>query len=157
MGTLSQAILLGVIIDAYWVVSKEKIKRERQSERVNLAKAWNELLTTDDVQVVTEVRNPGLDIQCRTDIIHCSENYLNLKSVDDQRLAELFVHLRPNYSSEEHQQMIEWLDTDGNGTVNRSEWILSLLEVLSFGFADEILQNTPKHSKILEEQDQGSA
>ena len=49
--------------------------------------------------------------------------------------------------------MIEWLDTDGNGTVNRSEWILSLLEVLSFGFADEILQNTPKHSKVLGEQE----
>ena len=78
---------------------------------------------------------------------------LNPKSVDDERLAELFVHLRPNYSSEEHRQMIEWLDTDGNGTVNRSEWILSLLEVLSFGFADEILQNTPKHSKVLEQQE----
>ena len=52
--------------------------------------------------------------------------------------------------------MIEWLDTDGNGTVNRSEWILSLLEVLSFGFADEILQNTPKHSKVLEEQERDS-
>ena len=58
-----EAILLGVIIDAYWVVSKEKIKRERQSERVNLAKAWNELLTTDDVQVVTEVRYLGSDIE----------------------------------------------------------------------------------------------
>ena len=33
--------------------------------------------------------------------------------------------------------MISWLDTDGDGLIDRSEWIVSLLEVLRIGFAEE--------------------
>lgn len=114
-----EAILLGVIIDAYWVVSKEKIKRERASERANLAMAWNELFVTNDVHTVLQV------------------------DTNDERLVELFEYLRPNYTSEERRQMINWLDTDDDGLIDRSEWIVSLLEVLRIGFAEERIFDEP--------------
>ena len=93
-----EAILLGVIIDAYWVVSKEKIKRERAAERVNLAKAWNVLFQDQNVVEINTA---------------------------DERLVELFAYLRPDFTIDEQKQMINWLDTDGDGVINRSEWILT--------------------------------
>ena len=50
----------------------------------------------------------------------------NVVEIDtaDERLVELFAYLRPDFTIDEQKQMINWLDTDGDGVINRSEWIL---------------------------------
>ena len=41
------ALIIGVIIDAYWVVSKDEVKAERTQVRKSLALAWERLVGND--------------------------------------------------------------------------------------------------------------
>ena len=41
------ALIIGVIIDAYWVVSKDEVKSERTQVRKSLALAWGKLVGND--------------------------------------------------------------------------------------------------------------
>ena len=34
-------VILAIIVDGYWEVSKKKVKLERKKERMSFAKAWN--------------------------------------------------------------------------------------------------------------------
>ena len=70
------ALIIGVIIDAYWVVSKDEVKSERTQIRKSLALAWGKLIgdeADEDVNKIS-VEDPkllGINI-C------CIELYMNL-------------------------------------------------------------------------------
>ena len=85
------AVIIGVIIDAYWSVSKAIVKTDRIQIRKSLAIGWNELLKGDDLS--------GL------------EGSNQKIAVDDERLIKLFAVLKPNNTEDENKNLLHMLDT----------------------------------------------
>lgn len=49
------ALIIGVIIDAYWVVSKDEVKSERIQIRKSLALAWGKLIGDDADEDINKI------------------------------------------------------------------------------------------------------
>ncbi|CBY21260.1 unnamed protein product [Oikopleura dioica] len=107
------ALIIGVIIDAYWVVSKDEVKAERTQIRKSLALAWERLVGND-----------------------AEEDY-NKISVEDAKLLELFTILKPDNNKEENQNLISMLDTINDGYIDPFDWTTRLLDILRIQFKND--------------------
>ncbi|XP_065845102.1 sodium channel protein type 7 subunit alpha-like isoform X2 [Oscarella lobularis] len=103
------AILLAIIVDAYWTFAKVHVKEERAREREELAKAWNLL---DPIGIGDLPR-------------------------DDPKFAQLFRILKPNNSDEENRELIYSIDTEMDGFIDSWQWTTNLREVLLAEFEKE--------------------
>eukprot|EP00118_Oscarella_pearsei_P004455 m.19116 g.19116 ORF g.19116 m.19116 type:complete len:1269 (+) comp27790_c0_seq3:144-3950(+) len=118
------AILLAIIVDAYWTFSKVHVKEERAREREELAKAWNLL---DPLGIGDLPR-------------------------DDPKFLQLFRILKPKHTDDENRELIYSIDTEMDGFIDSWQWTTNLREVLLSEFereSEDIIPNAGciKHLK----------
>ncbi|XP_062498829.1 two pore calcium channel protein 1-like isoform X2 [Corticium candelabrum] len=100
------AILLAIIVEAYWLYFKITVKEERYREREELAKAWN---------LLDPLANGDLP-------------------VEDPKFLSLFRILKPNHTDEENRQLIQLIDTEEDGFIDSYQWTTQLRDVMEAKF-----------------------
>lgn len=104
---LFEAVLLGVIIDAYWIVSKEKLKEDRYYVRECLIDAWIELLGEESTED--------------------SEKAEEAITTSHPKLLALFKHIKPHNTEEENLECIQMLDTNEDHLIVNGLTIIHVL------------------------------
>eukprot|EP00794_Sanderia_malayensis_P017536 gene17536-19286_t len=121
-GFFLTAILLAIVVDTYWIFAKKTVRRERASERAELAKAWNLL---DPLG-------------------------LGALAVTDKQFLQLFRILKPKNTDEQNLILIELLDTQGDGEIDSFEWTTTLRQALHAEFEKDIgFPEEEENSKII--------
>ena len=127
---------MGVIIDAYWIVSKEKLKEDRYYVRECLIDAWIELLGDDSTQEDDD-----------------DDKAEEVISTDNPKLLALFKYIKPHNTEEENIECIQMMDTNEDHVIDRTEWTTKLMDVLRIDFFDKrnpsLLNDGPSKISIL--------
>ncbi|XP_074663159.1 uncharacterized protein LOC141915498 isoform X3 [Tubulanus polymorphus] len=102
------AILLAIIVDNYWKLSKRHVKEERKRDRIELAKAWNIL----------------------------DPNGVGFISLQDETIEKVLRLVKPELKDENIEVIMMYLDGDSDGKIETYEWCTRLTDALLFNFED---------------------
>lgn len=104
------AVLLAIVVDSYWALSKKHVKHERKRERAELLKAWNILDPLGEGSLATT----------------------------DEKMMEIFRILRPKNSDDEIKELIDYVDEDRCGDIDVFDWTTRLTDALQYEFESDI-------------------
>ncbi|CAH1793102.1 unnamed protein product [Owenia fusiformis] len=117
-------VLLAIVVESYWDVSKKYIKKERKRERTELAKAWNLLDPLGDGIIATT----------------------------EPKFFALFRMVKPKLRDCDVKEILDYIDDDGDGGIATIEWITRLTDALNYEFEKPIASfkiTSPKWLAVL--------